>query len=78
VLQFMRSRVWPSREARSELKEGAAQIPGSATIPWYGISHGARILRWIFTRPPRVQTLLPVRAALAAGDDGGNLAKFAG
>jgi hypothetical protein len=61
----MRSRIWPSREARLELKEGAAQIPGSATVPWYGISHGARILRWVFSRPPRVQTMLSVHAALA-------------
>jgi hypothetical protein len=64
ALLFMRSRVWPSREARSELREGAAQIPGSAAIPWYGISHPARIVRWVFSRPPRVQTLLSVRAAL--------------
>jgi hypothetical protein len=61
---FMRSRIWPSPEARLELQEGAAQIPGSATVPWYGISHRARILRWVFARPPRVQTLLSVRAAL--------------
>ena len=67
VIAFMSSRIWPSREARSELKEGAAQIPDSATIPWYGISHPARILRWVFTRPPRVQTLLSVRAALEQG-----------
>jgi hypothetical protein len=65
ALKFMRSRIWPSREARLELKEGAAQIPGSATVPWYGISHGARILRWVFSRPPRVQTMLSVHAALA-------------
>ena len=64
ALLFMSSRVWPSREARSELREGAAQIPGSAAIPWYGISHRARILRWVFAKPPRVQTLLSVRAAL--------------
>ena len=65
ALEFMSSRIWPSREARLELKEGAAQIPDSSTVPWYGISHGARILRWAFSRPPRVQTLLSVRAALA-------------
>jgi hypothetical protein len=64
ALKFMRSRIWPSYEARSELKGGAAQIPDSSTVPWYGIPHGARILRWIFSRPPRVQTLLSVRAAL--------------
>jgi Uncharacterised nucleotidyltransferase len=66
ALAFMRSRIWPRSEALSELKQGAAQIPGSSTIPWYGISHAARILRWIFLRPPRVQTLLSVRAALAS------------
>jgi lambda repressor-like predicted transcriptional regulator len=65
ALEFMASRVWPSREARSELKESAAQIPDSSTVAWYAISHRARILRWIFSRPPRVQTLLSIRAALA-------------
>lgn len=65
AITFMRSRIWPSRAALLELKEGAAQIPESVTIPWYGISHGARILWWVFFRPPRVQTLLSVRAALA-------------
>jgi Uncharacterised nucleotidyltransferase len=64
ALAFVKSRAWPDREARLELRQNAAQIPGAATIPWYGISHGARILRWIFSRPPRVQTLLVVRAAL--------------
>ncbi len=65
ALEFMMSRIWPSREARLELIEGGAQIPDSSSVPWYGISHGARILRWVFSRPPRVQTLLSVHAALA-------------
>jgi Uncharacterised nucleotidyltransferase len=65
ALKFMSSRIWPSRADRLELKLGAAQIQGSSSIPWYGSSHGARILRWIFSRPPRVQTLLSVQAALA-------------
>jgi hypothetical protein len=65
ALQFMSSRIWPSREARMELKQGADQIPGSSSIPWYGSSHASRVLRWVFSRPPRVQTLLSVRAALA-------------
>jgi Uncharacterised nucleotidyltransferase len=65
ALIFIGGRIWPSREARVELKDGAAQIPDVDTIPWYGISHGARILRWVFSRPPRVQTLLSVRLALA-------------
>jgi hypothetical protein len=65
AMGFMKSRIWPDRESRSELHDGAAQVPGVSTIPWYGISHGARIMRWVFSRPPRVQTLLSVRAALA-------------
>jgi len=65
ALAFMSSRIWPSQAARRELKEGAAQIPESSTVPWYGISHGARVLRWIWSNPPRVQTLLSVRTALA-------------
>jgi Uncharacterised nucleotidyltransferase len=65
ALAFMRSRIWPSREVRLELKIGTAEIPGVTTVPWYGISQGSRILRWVFSRPPRVQTLLSVKAALA-------------
>jgi hypothetical protein len=65
AFEFMRSRIWPSREARLELKDGAAEIPNSSSIPWYGLAHGTRILRWVFSKPPRVQTLLSIRAALA-------------
>jgi hypothetical protein len=65
AFKFIRSRIWPSREARQELKEGAAQIPNSSSIPWYGLAHPTRILRWVFSKPPRVQTLLSIRAALA-------------
>jgi len=64
ALDFMSSRIWPSRKARLELEAGAAEIPGVSTIPWYGIPHVARIFRWIFSKPPRVQTFLCVRAAL--------------
>jgi hypothetical protein len=65
ALAFMNSRIRPSHEALAELSEAAAQIPDGSTVPWYGVSHGNRILRWLFSRPPRVQTLLSVRAALA-------------
>jgi hypothetical protein len=65
ALAFMYSRIRPSREALAELREASAQIPDGTTVPWYGVSHSNRILRWLFSRPPRVQTLLSVRAALA-------------
>jgi putative nucleotidyltransferase-like protein len=66
ALRFMTGRIWPSREARWELKHFAASHPGASEVPWYGISQAARIIRWIFFNPPRVQTLLSVRAALAS------------
>ena len=65
ALRFTLSRIWPSREASGELHRFAAHHPGASKVPWYGISQSARILRWIFFRPPRVQTILVVRAALA-------------
>ena len=65
ALRFITGRIWPSPEARWELKHFAASHPGASEVPWYGISQAARILRWIFFNPPRVQTLLSVRAAFA-------------
>jgi hypothetical protein len=64
VCRFAIGRVWPSREALLELRHYAATQPGASEIPWYGISHAARILRWLASKPPRVQTMLSVRAAL--------------
>jgi hypothetical protein len=61
----MLSRMWPSRDARVEIQRFAANQPRASDIPWYGISQRERVVRWIFSRPPRVQTLLSVRAALA-------------
>ena len=64
ALRFAHSRIWPSREALHDLEVYSKQNPRTAAIPWYGISHGARIVRWIFSRPPRVQSMLSIRAAL--------------
>lgn len=64
ALDFAASRLRPNAAALAELKTANAQIVGSDSVPWYGIPHRARILRWMFSRPPRVQTMLCVRAAL--------------
>lgn len=69
AVRFMFSRMVPSRDARIEIQRFAANQPQASNIPWYGISQGERILRWLFSRPPRVQTLLSVRAALAECND---------
>jgi hypothetical protein len=62
---FMFRRLVPNREARLELKRFSTFHSGGSKIPWYGISQTARIFRWVISRPPRVQTMLSVRAALA-------------
>jgi Uncharacterised nucleotidyltransferase len=65
AMRFMHSRMWPSRDARIEIQRFAATQPRASDIPWYGISQRERVVRWLFSKPPRVQTLLSVRAALA-------------
>jgi hypothetical protein len=33
-------------------------------VPWYQESQSKRIVRWLLSRPPRVQTITSVAAAL--------------
>ncbi len=67
VLQFMRSRALPERRTLDELQTIKEIQPAMLQVPWYGISQPQRILRWVFTRPPRVQTMVCLQAALGAG-----------
>ena len=67
ALLFAISRIWPSRTALAELSHATTAQPSLTVVPWYGLSHASRILRWIFSRPPRVQTIGSVRAALGHG-----------
>jgi putative nucleotidyltransferase-like protein len=67
ALRFARSRLIPGKSALDELKIVQVAQPTLAQVPWYGRSHANRILRWVFTSPPRVQTMLSVRAALGVG-----------
>lgn len=69
ALRFMRSRVLPDRVALEELGVlSHAQPAMMDTVPWYGVSHARRILQWVFSRPPRVQTVVSVQSALATGE----------
>lgn len=60
---FMSRRVFPSRRALAEMSI-VLNDPCARSVPWYGLSHSSRILRWVFSRPPRVQMIYPVRIAL--------------
>jgi hypothetical protein len=64
AMRFMFMRIWPNGETRAELRHFAEHEQGRSTISWYGVSQRRRILRWVFSRPPRVQTLRVVQAAL--------------
>ncbi len=64
IVRFARSRLLPSRAALGELSLATREQPQLAVVPWYTQSHPARIVRWVFGRPPRVQTLASVLAAL--------------
>jgi hypothetical protein len=64
ALRFVSSRVAPSRRSLSELQFARRAQPQLDAVPWYGLAHGRRMLRWLFSRPPRVQTMVSVRAAL--------------
>jgi len=69
ALHFMRSRVLPDRVALEELGMSSRTQPAMVkTVSWYGVSHARRIVRWMFSRPPRVQTVVSVQSALAAGE----------
>jgi len=61
---FARTRLLPSRTDLAVLAQYAAMPSCASSIPWYGQSHARRMLRWIFGKPPRVQTAFSVRAAL--------------
>ena len=64
TLRFARSRLFPSRVALDELAVSKDAAPQLKQVRWYGASHFERVLRWLFTRPPRVQTITAVSAAL--------------
>jgi len=64
VLRVFRDRVFPERVALSVLEQSRLAQPQLDSIPWYQLSHASRIVRWLFSQPPRVQTMLSVRAAL--------------
>jgi hypothetical protein len=63
-LRFLRSRLFPSPVALEELGWARAAQPQLAEVRWYDAPHFERVLRWLFTRPPRVQTITAISAAL--------------
>jgi hypothetical protein len=68
AVRYARSRLLPDREALVELAHSVSRTPQFAAVPWYGLPHAARIARWLFGRPPRVQAINAVMDAVATGE----------
>ncbi len=64
ALQFMTSRIFPARRDLALLRQIPARRPYGEATQWYGLSHINRIARWVFSHPPRVQTIYPIKVAL--------------
>ena len=65
ALRYVGSRVFPSREQRTQLQVVAKTGPWSADPKWHRQSQVRRILQWLSSRPTRTESLQPVRAALS-------------
>lgn len=64
ALRYVRSRALPSRTTRALMQGAVARHPHLTRVPWYQLPYGVRIVRWLLSRPPRVQTIVSVTAAL--------------
>jgi LmbE family N-acetylglucosaminyl deacetylase len=64
VVRYVRSRALPHRSSLAALDEELRSQPQLSCVPWYQIPHSKRISRWLLSRPPRVQTIASVAAAL--------------
>lgn len=66
---YARSRALPDRRALAAIDVAVEQQPQLTAVPWYQLSHGRRIMRWLLSRPPRVQTLTSVIETLKDARD---------
>ena len=64
VLRYARSRALPERDTLELLRSSLERHPQMRRVHWYQLSQGRRIARWLLSRPPRVQTITSVAAAL--------------
>jgi hypothetical protein len=68
ALRYAWSRAVPERDTLEEVRTALEQQPQLGIVPWYQVSQGKRIVRWLVSRPPRVQTLTSVVAALRGSE----------
>jgi hypothetical protein len=65
IVEYIGGRIWPNKEMRRQrAKLVETEVAASAT-QWGRLSQSRRMLRWLTSRPLRVETLHAVRMALA-------------
>jgi hypothetical protein len=64
VLRYARSRALPDRDTLELARSSLERTPQMRRVPWYQLSQSRRVARWLLSRPPRVQTITSVAAAL--------------
>jgi len=74
AIEYMRQRAFPDRATRAEARQSETSQPWLANSPWSRSSRTRRIVRWAFSRPPRLATMWSVRAAWEhSGADSGQV-----
>jgi hypothetical protein len=68
ALRYAWRRVSPERDTLEEVRTALELQPQLGIVPWYQVSQKKRIVRWLVSRPPRVQTLSSVVAALRGSE----------
>jgi len=65
ALRYMARRLLPERKDQVLVQQLARSDPVLTSTAWTGKSRAEKALRWVFTKPPRVQSIYSVQKALA-------------
>jgi len=68
ALRYAWSRASPGRNTLDEVRSTLGRQPHLGIVPWYQVSQSKRIMRWLLSRPPRVQTIASVAASLRGSE----------
>jgi Uncharacterised nucleotidyltransferase len=64
AIRYLLRRVFPGKEQLAQMHTAAKTGPLSEEPRWHQQSQARRVLQWLSSRPTRIETLQPVRAAL--------------
>ncbi len=65
IVQYIGGRIWPDKESLRQRELRVEMDFVASETQWCRLSQGQRLLRWMTSRPLRVETLHAVRMALA-------------